>query len=80
VRVGLAELSEKLQLPVENLLTPDFARQLCWEPPTPLDKGNIENQLRSMGARKWQIEVTSEVLVGALQAKPKTTAEAPESE
>jgi ribonuclease D len=80
VRVGLAELSEKLQLPIENLLTPDFARQLCWEPPTPLDRGNIENQLRSMGAREWQIEVTSELLAGALQAKPKTTAEAPESE
>lgn len=80
VRLLFLELSEKLQVPVENLLTPDFARQLCWEPPTPLDASQVEASLRDMGAREWQIDVTCEVLVAALQAKPKASAEAPESE
>jgi ribonuclease D len=79
VRVGFAELSEKLQVPVENLLTPDYARQLCWEPPTPIDQSEVESALNAMGARKWQVEVTCELLVQALQAKPKTTADAPET-
>lgn len=80
VRAGFAELSEKLQVPVENLLTPDFARQLCWEPPTPIDISQVQTALNAMGARQWQVEITAEVLVQALQAKPKTTADAPESE
>lgn len=79
VRVGFAELSEKLRVPVENLLTPDYARQLCWEPPTPIDQSEVESALNAMGARKWQVEVTCELLVQALQAKPKTTADAPET-
>ena len=80
VRVVLAELSEKLMVPVENLLTPDFARQLCWEPPSPLEPSQVAESLRAMGARQWQIEITCDVLVSALQAKPKTTSESPESE
>jgi ribonuclease D len=80
VRLGLADLSEKLNVPVENLLTPDLARQLCWEPPTPIDSEQVAESLRAMGARNWQIEATSEVLVSALQAKPQVTSETPESE
>lgn len=76
VRQALAELSENLNLPVENLLTPDYARQLCWEPPSPLTVQNVGLALESLGARKWQIDQTVEPLTEALAATPKAKATA----
>ena len=32
-RAGLAEVSEKYSVPVENLLSPDLVRRLMWSPP-----------------------------------------------
>ena len=32
-RASLKDLAEGLNLPVENLLTPDYVRRVVWEPP-----------------------------------------------
>lgn len=74
-RADLKELAEQHNLPVENLLTPDYVRRLLWEPPpTDSDVPLVEavaERLRSMGARPWQIELTQDVLATAiLEAKP----------
>ena len=74
-RADLKALAEQHNLPVENLLTPDYVRRLLWEPPpTDSDVPLVEavaERLRSMGAREWQIELTRDVLATAiLEAKP----------
>jgi ribonuclease D len=66
VRSALSALSDELQIPVENLLTPDYARQLCWEPPKEVVELEITQSLKRLGARNWQIQLTSPVIVKAL--------------
>jgi ribonuclease D len=65
-RTGLAELSEKHAVPVENLLSPDLVRRLMWTPPEPRDPGTVAAALRDGGAREWQVELTRDLLTDAL--------------
>jgi ribonuclease D len=64
-RAGLAELSTKHAMPVENILSPDLVRRLMWSPPSPLDTDAIAEALRAGGAREWQIELTRDLLTRA---------------
>jgi ribonuclease D len=69
-RTGLAEVSQRVSVPTENLLTPDTVRRLCWdwEPPEdPDDVGAVVDAfLAESGARPWQRELTVPVLTAAL--------------
>jgi ribonuclease D len=65
VREALAALAEQHGLPLENLLTPDTARRLAWEPPG-TDPVAVADFLRGRGARAWQVELTSDALAEAL--------------
>ncbi|SNR29943.1 ribonuclease D [Blastococcus mobilis] len=65
-RAGLAEISEKHSVPVENVLSPDLVRRLMWSPPEPPDAGAVAEALRAGGAREWQIELTLDVLTDAV--------------
>ncbi|MGY1822172.1 HRDC domain-containing protein [Geodermatophilus sp. SYSU D00079] len=65
-RAGLAELSEKHSVPVENLLSPDLVRRLMWAPPESRDAGSVADVLRAGGAREWQIELTRDLLTDAV--------------
>jgi ribonuclease D len=67
-RLGLAELSERVGTPVENLLSPDAARRVLWTPPEDTGDGAIAAALAERGARPWQIELTAPVLHAALDA------------
>jgi ribonuclease D len=67
VRVALTALAEELNLPIENLLTPDFVRQVCWEPPVPATAEAIASLLGQLGARAWQIEKCSDVISKSLE-------------
>ena len=74
-RADLKELAESHDLPVENLLTPDFVRRLLWEPPVDGDGGTlpelVAERLSTMGARPWQVGLTSDLLATAIvEAKP----------
>jgi ribonuclease D len=68
-RAGLAELSEKHAVPVENILSPDLVRRLMWTPPEPADPQAITDALRAGGAREWQIELTRDLLAEAIAAR-----------
>jgi ribonuclease D len=61
-RAGIAELSEKHAVPVENLLSPDLLRRLLWSPPASPDRATVARVLRDGGAREWQIELTGDLL------------------
>ncbi|MDP2012842.1 MAG: ribonuclease D [Actinomycetota bacterium] len=74
-REGLRLLSEECTIPVENLLTPELARRLCWDPPEPLAISSIQEQLRTMGARQWQIELTAPILLESLTPADSATTE-----
>ena len=75
-RADLKELADRLNLPVENLLTPDYVRRLLWEPPDPGASGvplveAVAARLRDLGARPWQVELTQHVLTTAIvEASP----------
>jgi len=65
-RAGLAELSEKHAVPVENILSPDLVRRLMWSPPEPREAAAVAEVLRAGGAREWQVELTRELLTDAV--------------
>jgi ribonuclease D len=64
-RDGMARLSEELSLPAENLLTPDTVRRVMWEP-AGADLTALCDQLRGLGAREWQVELTAPMLLDAV--------------
>jgi ribonuclease D len=69
-RESMLNLAEEHQLPVENLLTPDFLRRLMWAPPATREPAElaeaVRDQLASYGARPWQAELVTGALVGAI--------------
>ncbi|HET7533628.1 MAG TPA: HRDC domain-containing protein [Nocardioidaceae bacterium] len=80
-RSELAELARDLNIPVENLLTPDFVRRLMWEPPDVEEHelaDAVSDRLRSLGAREWQVGQTIDVLTRAIVTAPARAASRPE--
>lgn len=65
-RARVARTAESLNIPTENLLTPDTLRRLCWSPPAEIDPDTVADALRALGARQWQIELVGPVLTVAL--------------
>jgi ribonuclease D len=65
-RAAIAAVAAEHRLPVENLLSPDIVRRLCWSPPQPADEAGVRALLVERGARPWQIELTLPVLTAAL--------------
>lgn len=62
-REGIAELSQRVAVPAENLMTPDVVRRVLWGSPP---DGTLDDELRAHGARPWQIDLVGPVLAGAL--------------
>lgn len=66
-RAGLAELSERVSVPTENLITPEVVRRLCWDwQPVSDAASTIEEFLVDNQVRPWQRELTVPVLITAL--------------
>ncbi|AJE43056.1 3'-5' exonuclease [Streptomyces nodosus] len=68
-RAAVSELAEELNMPQENLISPDTVRRVCWEPPQPIDPESVAAALAGYGARPWQIEQVTPVLTLALTTK-----------
>lgn len=66
VRAALTALAEELNLPIENLITPDYVRQVCWEPPAEISGQSVAEVLVNLGARAWQIQECSPTIASAL--------------
>ncbi|MFD1722902.1 HRDC domain-containing protein [Amnibacterium endophyticum] len=64
-RPRLVRIAEDLDLPTENLLTPDVLRRLAWAPPQPVDAGTVAEALEEQGARPWQVVATAQAIAGA---------------
>src|SRR5699024_1418066 len=75
-RTALAELSQQVSVPTENLVTPDLTRRLCWDwhleaaHDTP---ATIEEFLRAGGARAWQRDLVVPALAAALASGAEQT-------
>lgn len=67
-RAGLTELSERVSMPVENLVSPESVRRLAWRPPVPVDASAVDSALAGMGTRAWQRALVAEPLARALAA------------
>jgi ribonuclease D len=59
------EAGEKLAIPLENLLTPEYLRRLSWTPPEPAHVESVAAALAEMGARPWQIDATAQLIAEA---------------
>jgi ribonuclease D len=67
-RLSVQEKSTELNIPVENLLTPELLRRICWTPPQPDDEESIRRTLAEMGARAWQIDAVAAPIAQAFIA------------
>ncbi|WP_459250683.1 HRDC domain-containing protein [Streptomyces youssoufiensis] len=65
-RAAVSALAERLNLPQENLITPDTVRRLCWEPPADATVESVAQVLTGYGARPWQVDLVTPALTGAL--------------
>lgn len=63
-RAKLATTAEELNLPIENLMTPETIRRVLWSPPETPEL--LRAELKGFGARIWQIEIVAPVLETAI--------------
>lgn len=71
-RESVKELGERVDVPVENLLTPDSLRRVLWTPPETREPETLQQEvgdaLAALSARAWQIELTAPLLTAAILA------------
>ena len=69
-RAAIELIAEENQIPVENLITPEHVRRVCWKPPvgatSTLSVSEVESALSELGARQWQIDLVAPSLAAAL--------------
>ncbi len=66
-RAALAEVSQAVNVPTENLVSPDLVRRLCWDwQPTGDAEVAVEAFLSQGGARQWQRNLVVPALAKAL--------------
>ena len=67
----LTTLSPELEIPQENILSPEALKKICFEPPVPLTIETLQEALRARLVRQWQIDAVTEGLLVALAAVAK---------
>jgi len=72
-RAAIELVAQENEIPIENLITPEHIRRVCWKPPVgsteSLSISAVEEMLRDLGARQWQISLVSPALAAALLEK-----------
>ena len=72
-RAAIEIIATENEIPVENLITPEFVRRLCWSPPagatSELAISEVATALTKLGARTWQIELVAPAIAAALLEK-----------
>ena len=63
-------VSEKRNVPVENLLTPDLLRRTIWSPPADQSEAGWREALAAGGARPWQCDIVAPLLAEAALDHP----------
>jgi ribonuclease D len=74
-RTALAEVSQRVGVPTENLVSPDLVRRLCWDWTGPQEGtadpvSSIDEYLRAGQARAWQRELVVPGLAAAVTQAP----------
>jgi ribonuclease D len=81
-RASIELIAQENQIPVENLITPEHVRRVCWKPPigatSTLSVSEVENALTELGARQWQIDLVAPALAAALLEREPLPVEAVE--
>ena len=81
-RASLELIAQENQIPVENLMTPEHVRRICWKPPvgatTVLSVSEVEKALVELGARQWQIDLVAPALAAALLEREPVVVALPE--
>jgi ribonuclease D len=67
-RIAVADKSLELNIPVENVLTPDLLRRVSWAPPEPIDVESVRAALADLGARQWQLDAVAGPIADAFLA------------
>ncbi|WP_267424547.1 MULTISPECIES: HRDC domain-containing protein [unclassified Curtobacterium] len=67
-RAAVAARAEELDIPLENLLTPDTLRTVAWEPPADVSTAGVAAALVALDARPWQVEETAARIAEAFVA------------
>lgn len=69
-RAAIELIAQENEIPVENLITPEHVRRLCWKPPAgateTLSITEVRQALTDLGARQWQIALVTPALAAAL--------------
>lgn len=76
-RAALADLAERVSMPVENIVSPDAVRRLAWRPPAVMEAQLVDDALATLGVRAWQRHLVVDPLLEALQATTAPPAETP---
>ena len=72
-RAALSEVSERVGVPTENLVSPDLVRRLCWDWQDVTDPVEaVEEFLCAGHARAWQRELVDPALAAAVQPPTET--------
>ena len=61
-RFNLQVRASELSIPLENLISPELVRRICWSPP----EGSVSDALLALGARRWQVAIAAPILEAAL--------------
>ena len=64
-RFNLQVRADELSIPLENMISPELVRRICWQPP----EGTVFDALTALGARRWQAEIAAPILEQALMEK-----------
>ncbi|MEY4425611.1 MAG: hypothetical protein RJB56_1238 [Actinomycetota bacterium] len=80
LKPAIAAIADDVNVPLENLLTPDYLRQLAWEPPEQISGESVASFLSDLGARQWQVKLVSDSLAQALIKMPQQATQTEESE
>lgn len=89
-RRNLGEISEKFSIPQENLISPEIVKRIIFNegkevlvPDSAEARHELADALRSLGARKWQMELAIEAISrarGEAEPPPLSETEPPETD
>ena len=78
-RHAVLQRALELNIPAENLITPEFVRRLCWDLTKP-ELSIVQEKLVKLGARPWQIEQVAALIAAALREREPLPTPEPENE
>ena len=64
-RAAVTARADELEIPVENMLTPDTLRRVAWAPPAEIDATTVGAALAELGARPWQVDELAPLIATA---------------